>query len=150
MASPIDLARQVAGFDDDAVDHLKTLLRSWGLLADLALGDVLLLAPTNNAESFVVIANVRPSTGSTLYTPDPIGDRHHRENRPLVGAAWDTGKVQKPSSSSAHTFRRVRRKFSPHRLVSMVDALALCFANVGIWNESSYSLRKPTWSSRTA
>ena len=94
MASPIELARQVAGFDDEAVDHLKNLLRSWSLLADLALGDVLLLAPTNEAaDSFIVIANVRPQTGTTLYTHDPIGDRHRRENRPLVAAAWDTGKV---------------------------------------------------------
>ena len=43
----------------------------------------------------MVIANVRPQTGTTLYTHDPIGDRHYRENRPLVAAAWDTGKVHK-------------------------------------------------------
>lgn len=94
MASPIELARQIAGFDDEAIDHLKNLLRSWSLLSDLALGDVLLLAPSDEeAETFTVIANVRPQTGTTLYTHDPIGDRHTREKRPLVAAAWDSGEV---------------------------------------------------------
>ncbi len=94
MASPIELARQVAGFDDEAVDHLKNLLRSWSLLADLALGDILLLIPADDeAQSFMVIANARPQTGTTLYTHDPVGDRHRRENRPLVAAAWETGEV---------------------------------------------------------
>ena len=57
MASPIELARQVAGFDDEAVDHLKNLLRSWTLLADLALGDILLLIPADDeAQSFMAVS----------------------------------------------------------------------------------------------
>ncbi len=96
MASPIELAKQVAGYDADDIEHLKSLLRSWGLLADLALGDVLLLAPVmSDASSFVVLANVRPSTGTTLYTHDPIGDRHRAENRPLVAEAWESGRLAK-------------------------------------------------------
>lgn len=96
MASPIDIARQVAGLDEEGVDHVKLLLRSWGLLADLALGDILLLLPTNPAgDSFVVTANVRPSTGTTLYTHDPVGDRHKREKRPHVAQAWDDGGLRR-------------------------------------------------------
>lgn len=95
MASPLDLARQVAGFDEPAVGHLKRLMRTWGLLADLALGDALVLAPTvDDDEVFVVLGNVRASTASTLYTHDPIGDRHRVENRPMVAAAFDTGELQ--------------------------------------------------------
>ena len=95
MASPLDLARQVAGFDKAAVAQLKRLIRTWGLLSDLALGDVLVLAPTSDDDDvFVVLANVRASTASTLYTNDPIGDRHRQENRPLVGRAWATGMLQ--------------------------------------------------------
>ena len=95
MASPLDLARQVAGLDEPAVTHLKRLMRTWGLLADLALGDVLVLAPTVEDEDvFIVLGNVRASTASTLYTHDPIGDRHRVENRPLVGRAWKTKELQ--------------------------------------------------------
>lgn len=95
MASPLDLARQIAGFDEPAVVHLKRLVRTWGLLADLALGDALVLAPTADDPSvFVVLGNVRASTAPTLYTHDPIGDRHRGSNRPLVIEAWETGQMQ--------------------------------------------------------
>jgi len=94
MASPIELAKQVAGYDADDIEHLKRLLRTWGLVADLALGDVLLLSPAkSDPESFVVLANVRPSTGTTLYINDPVGDRHRPENRPLVAQAWKSGEL---------------------------------------------------------
>jgi len=95
MASPIDLARNVAGFDPDAIQHMKRLFRTWNLLADLALADVLLLAPVaaEGDESFVVLANVRPSTAPTLYGHDPLGDRHRPENRHLVAEAWESGTI---------------------------------------------------------
>ncbi len=94
MASPVELARHVAGFDSDGVRHMQRLFRTWSLIADLALADVLLLAPvaSPNVDSddppFIVLANVRPSTSPTLYTHDPIGDRHRPDNRPLVADAW--------------------------------------------------------------
>lgn len=95
MASPLDLAKHVAGFDDDAIVQLKRLIRSWGLVADLGLGDALVLAPCVDGEdTFVVLANVRASTAPTLYTHDPIGDRHRAENRPLVAEAWRSQQLQ--------------------------------------------------------
>lgn len=92
MASPIELARQVAGYDSNQVAQLQRLIRTWGLLADLALGDVLVMAPTTaDPEQYVVLANVRASTASTIYTHDPIGDRHRATNRPLVHSAYTGG-----------------------------------------------------------
>ncbi len=95
MASPVELARSVAGFDDDAAAHMQRLVRTWGLLSDLSLGDVLLLAPVAGDPEgrFVVLANVRASTASTLYAHDPIGDRHLPSNRPHVQEAWQTGRL---------------------------------------------------------
>ena len=96
MVSPIELARQIAGFDKEQVSLLQRLIRSWGLLADLALGDLLMLAPTvKDPDVYVVLANVRPSTAPTLYTHDPIGDRHRSKNRPLVDAAFRSGELQR-------------------------------------------------------
>ncbi len=95
MTSPTDLARQVAGFDKEHVARLKRLMRTWGLLADLALGDVLVLAPTvKDPDTYVVLGNVRASTAPTLYTHDPVGDRHRSEKRPLVHAAFQSGELQ--------------------------------------------------------
>ena len=71
-------------------------MRTWGLLADLALGDVLVLAPTvKDPDTYVVLGNVRASTAPTLYTHDPVGDRHRSEKRPLVHAAFQSGELQR-------------------------------------------------------
>ena len=96
MTTPAELGRQVAGYDKEQVSTLQRLIRTWGLLADLGLGDVVILAPTEkDADVYVVLANVRASTAPTLYTHDPIGDRHRAENRPLVDAAFTSGKLQR-------------------------------------------------------
>ena len=96
MTTPAELGRQVAGYDKEQVNTLQRLIRTWGLLADLGLGDVLMLAPTEkDADVYVVLANVRASTAPTLYTHDPIGDRHRAENRPLVAEAFKTRKLQR-------------------------------------------------------
>ncbi|MFT7473205.1 MAG: two-component sensor histidine kinase [Verrucomicrobiales bacterium] len=96
MASPIEIARHVAGFDAASVEHMQRLIRTWGLLSDLGLGDVLVLAPSvDDPAVHVVLANVRPSTAATMYTHDPIGDRHRAVNRPLVDDAWRTGELQR-------------------------------------------------------
>ncbi len=96
MSSPVELARQVAGFDKDQVAAFQRLIRTWRILADLGLGDVLMLAPTqNDPEVYIVLANVRASTAPTLYTHDPVGDRHRAENRPIVDVAFKTGKLQR-------------------------------------------------------
>lgn len=64
MASPIDIARQIAGFDDAAIAQLKRLIRTWGLIADLSLGDVLVLAPTSaDSDIYVVLATCDPRRG---------------------------------------------------------------------------------------
>jgi two-component sensor histidine kinase len=94
MASPNEVARSVAAFDDSAIEHMQLLFRSWGLLADLGLADVLLLAPVaKESDEFVVLANVRPSTAPTLYGHDPLGDRHRSTNREFVAEAWERGEV---------------------------------------------------------
>ena len=95
MSSTTELARQVAGFDKDQIAWMQRLFRTWGLLADLALGDILVLAPTvKDPDVFVVLGNVRASTAPTLYTHDPVGDRHRSEKRPLVKKAFESGKLQ--------------------------------------------------------
>lgn len=96
MSSPIELAKQISGFGESDSDRLHRLIRTWGLLADLALGDLLVLAPTaKDPDVYAVLANVRASTAPTLYTHDPVGDRHTKEKRPLVHAAFRTGKLQR-------------------------------------------------------
>lgn len=117
MASPIDLARRVAGFDDDDLEHMMRLFRSWSLIADLSLGDALFLAPTAQSdEHFVVLGNVRANTAPTLYEDDPLGDSHAWVNRPHVSEAWRTGSVQ-----------RAQVTLGPHFPEGMADIVAAPF-----------------------
>lgn len=96
MASPTEIARQIAGFGDPQVEHMQRLIRTWGLLADLALGDVLVMAPSAaDPDVYVVLANVRASTAPTIYNHDPIGDRHRAENRPLAHEAFHSGELHR-------------------------------------------------------
>ena len=105
MASPAELARSIAGYDDAAVQQMQALFRSWALLADLGLGDALLLAPmVERPDNFVVLANVRPSTAPTLYSHDPLGDVHRAENRPFVAEAWSSGDVCSGTVTLGPTF----------------------------------------------
>lgn len=106
MASRLDIARRTAGLSSEQIDHAQRLLRTWSLIADLGLADLLLLAPVPDSDDpkFVVLANVRPSTAATLYSHDPVGDRHTPENRFLVAEAWRTRKVQRGSVALGPTF----------------------------------------------
>ena len=79
MASLTELARFHTTVDGPALGHLQRLVAGWGLLADFCFADLLLFAPTNDAEDgdrFVVLGQVRPSTSQTVYRADL--DRHHR------------------------------------------------------------------------
>lgn len=118
MASPVEVARTEAGFDDGAIEHMQRLFRSWGLLADLGMGDALLLAPViDQPDEFVVLANVRPSTAQTLYGHDPLGDRHRSSKRPLVSKAWTSGEVA-----------RGQVKLGPHFPAGLADIAAAPFS----------------------
>jgi two-component sensor histidine kinase len=91
----VELARLNTGLGDDALEHLHRLVASWQVLADLAFSDLLLLAPVE-AEAgrrFLVLAQVRPTTGQTLYPEDLVGRVVGESERPLAARAWHLGEI---------------------------------------------------------
>ena len=66
MSSIGDLTRQHTELSRADVAHLKQLLTECGLLADLCFADLLLYVPTS-AGSWLVVGQVRPATGQTIY-----------------------------------------------------------------------------------
>jgi two-component sensor histidine kinase len=72
------------------IAHLQRLTVSWGLLADFCFSDLLLLAPMASREGhrFVVLGQVRPTTGQTLYRDDLVGTIVDEVERPLVARSW--------------------------------------------------------------
>src|SRR6266508_1179283 len=79
-------------------DHLARLVGEWQLLADLAFADLLLLVPDGTGR-FVVVAQMRPYTGQTLYQEDQVG-------RSLSGE-------EAPAATKALAERRIVREGDP-------------------------------------
>ena len=68
---------------------------SWQPMADLCFADLLLFVPEKEAAGrrFVVLAQVRPATGQTLYPHDTTGTIVDERDRPLMAKAFRTGKI---------------------------------------------------------
>ncbi len=91
MATLGELCRQHTSLTRDEINHLKQLVSEWGLLADLCFADLLLYVPSNDAE-WLIVAQVRPATGQTLYLTDYVGVPADNE-RPLLSSAFDTSEI---------------------------------------------------------
>ena len=93
MATLAELARQRTRLDRDDIDHLYRIIGEWGMLADFCFADLLLYAPGLDGR-FVVLAQVRPVTGPTLYTTDWVGTAVGEEaERELLRQAYDAAMI---------------------------------------------------------
>ena len=95
MASLIELARTLTPLDGPESHQMQRLAASWGLLADFCFSDLLLFAPVGDfgGGEFVVLAQVRPTTGQTVYRGDWVGTRLHEDERPLVARSYRNGEI---------------------------------------------------------
>ena len=75
------------------LDRLGALLADWQLIADLAFSDLVLWLPTWNASGYVAAAQLRPTTGPTVFTDDLVGSFLPRGRRPVVDEALGQGRV---------------------------------------------------------
>ncbi|MEC7910032.1 MAG: histidine kinase N-terminal domain-containing protein [Actinomycetota bacterium] len=95
MASLEELARENSNLEDDLISYLQDLTRSWGLLADLSFSDLLLYLPTKEppVDSFVLLAHVRPTTSTTLYRADLVGQKFEAQSRPLLSETFENAQI---------------------------------------------------------
>ena len=78
----------------DALRHVQRLAAAWQPLADLCFSDLLLLAPVGGDPSrFVVVAQVRPTTGQTVYPTDLVGSLVDEATRPLLPQVFGDGQI---------------------------------------------------------
>ncbi len=91
MATLGELCRQHTSLTRDEINHLKQLVSEWGLLADLCFADLLLYVPSKDSE-WLIVAQVRPATGQTIYLSDYVGVPADNE-RPLLDSAFETGEI---------------------------------------------------------
>jgi two-component system, sensor histidine kinase PdtaS len=93
MATLAELTRQHTSLSREEITHLQDLLGDWGMLADFCFADLLLYLPTNDGQ-WLTVAQVRPSTGQTLYHADWVGTAATPEEVAILSAAHSTGTAQ--------------------------------------------------------
>jgi two-component sensor histidine kinase len=113
----LELARLNTGLRDDALAHLHRLVASWQVLADLSFADLLLLAPVEGegGRRFLVLAQVRPTTGQTLYPEDLVGRVVEHAERPLVARALQRGEITQGGAPVLGGAERARLECIPVR-----------------------------------
>jgi two-component system, sensor histidine kinase PdtaS len=100
VATPAELAFQRTNLHDLQLEHLRRLLGTWGILADLAFSDLVLLArmadPSASGEpegALVVLGQMRPSNSPTVVPDDLVGQRVGDEDWKEAVTTLDTGDV---------------------------------------------------------
>ncbi len=91
MATLAELARQHTGLEPDQIEHLQRLVGEWGLLSDLSFADLLLYVPTPDRR-WMIVAQVRPATGRTIYVADYVG-QYGESYADLLEQAMSTGRT---------------------------------------------------------
>src|ERR1700759_2450069 len=74
-------------------EALHRLVADWQLLADLSFADLLLLVPDDAGAQFVVVAQMRPTTGPTAYQDDLVGVVVQPAHRPQLAVAIEEGRI---------------------------------------------------------
>ncbi|MGH3666349.1 MAG: sensor histidine kinase [Egibacteraceae bacterium] len=121
------------GFDDDTLDHLQQLLADWQILADLSFADLLLFVHhrlTDDTPSYLCAGQMRPYTAQTIYHEDLVGQAFPVTDRPMVGRAFDEGRVIRDADPDWSTGVPVREEAIPVRFRGGVVAVVTREANV--------------------
>ena len=86
MATLTELCHSHTKLDSDQVSHLQNLTAIWGLLADLSFADLLLygMDSSHSENTLVLLGHIRPTTGTTIYRADMIGQTFESRQRPLI------------------------------------------------------------------
>ena len=92
MASLAALVRDNTTLDRDQVSHLNRLMSEWGMLADFCFADLLLYVPTKD-ERWLIVGQVRPATGQTVYHTDWVGSFANVSEHSVLGSAFTSGEI---------------------------------------------------------
>lgn len=92
MASLHDLVRQHGDLESEQIQHLRRLVSSWDLVADLRFADLSLFVPvaSSSEHRFFIAGHVRPATAQTIYRDDQVGRFVSTADRPDVATCWET------------------------------------------------------------
>ena len=92
MASLAELVREHTDLDRDEIGHLNRLITEWGMLADFSFSDLLVYVPVAD-RGWLIVGQIRPATGQTIYQADWVGSWADDSERPVLSAAYETGSI---------------------------------------------------------
>ena len=120
-----ELARTHTELTWGQIAHLKRLVASWNMLADFCFADLLLFVPISGTDEhrFVVLDQVRPTTGQTMYRDDMVGVIYDEVERPLVARALRLGEIVEGSVQALAGTERTWRFCIPVRYEDVVVAV---------------------------
>ena len=100
MATLSELITENSRLNANEVEHLTDLVAEWRLLADLSFADLLLWLPIRRDEKswpqgHLVIAQIRPTTATTVFSDDLVGTSINWGEQPLVDQASSEGEIVK-------------------------------------------------------
>ncbi len=101
MPSLNDIAVRHTDLTEVDIERLHLLLADWQLLADLAFSDLVLWLPTWNGSGYIAGAQMRPTTGATVFSDDLVGTFLPRGRRPLLDEALELGRVVRSRTEHA-------------------------------------------------
>jgi two-component sensor histidine kinase len=111
------MLRRYTDLDPADVDRLQALVADWQLLADLSFADLVLHVPLRpdhpDAPGFVVVSQMRPSTGPTSLIDDLVGGISRAGERPLVDAAYAENRIVREGDPEWHADVPVREETIP-------------------------------------
>lgn len=89
MSKLTELVREQTDLDKDQIGHLNRLVSEWGMLADFCFSDLLLYVP-GEGDRWLVVGQVRPATGQTMYQTDWVGTWANHSETDLLTKAHES------------------------------------------------------------
>jgi two-component system, sensor histidine kinase PdtaS len=118
-----ELARRHTALGEEELAWLHALVADWQLVADLSFADLILWVPDRSGGGYVALAQIRPTTGPTVFQDDLVGRRMRRGERPLVDSALDEGRVCREGDPEWRGDVPVREETIPVRHADRVIAV---------------------------
>ncbi|MEV5414419.1 PAS domain-containing sensor histidine kinase [Thermopolyspora sp. NPDC052614] len=118
MPTLSDLVARHTALDSADVEWMHSLVSDWQLLADLSFADLILWIPLRDGSSWLAVAQMRPTTGPTVYHDDVVGTVVAKGERPLLDAAWTEHRICREGDPDWSSGVPVREETIPVRRVA--------------------------------
>ena len=112
-----DLVARHTALDSADVEWMHSLVSDWQLLADLSFADLILWIPLRDGSAWLAVAQMRPTTGPTVYHDDVVGTVVARGERPLLDMAWTEHRICREGDPDWSSGVPVREETIPVRRV---------------------------------